>query len=310
MKRRVARIGPSTLMVSLPNKWVKQHRIAKGQEIDVQERGNKLLISPTSSSSSSPLKAEIDLSGVTSSVAWYYLCAAYQAGAEEIAIRFTTPTIKNEEGKETSTLEVIQSIVDRCVGMEIIRQTTSMCIVKEISATKSEEFESSLRRVMLIISTTFDDLIESVKKGNKEMLESIYLYSDNRVNKFCYYCIRILSKSHQYHPSYYTMLTHLEEIGDVIKYLAFQALHAKKEIHPVHLEHLKKLYAGVTKLIQYPKKENVVECNQHKKALRKMVSGKETSPLIGECVNHLMGIANSILLMNSIKNEPGHQDVE
>ena len=45
MKRKVAQIGPATLMVSLPSKWVKRNKVKKGQEVDVIEDNTKLTVS-------------------------------------------------------------------------------------------------------------------------------------------------------------------------------------------------------------------------------------------------------------------------
>jgi len=43
MKRKVSQIGPATLMVSLPSKWAKQFGVKKGSELEIEEKGNKLL---------------------------------------------------------------------------------------------------------------------------------------------------------------------------------------------------------------------------------------------------------------------------
>ncbi|MBT5043325.1 AbrB/MazE/SpoVT family DNA-binding domain-containing protein, partial [Candidatus Woesearchaeota archaeon] len=44
VKRKVSLIGPSTLMVSLPSKWVKAFGIKKGDEIEITENGSNLLL--------------------------------------------------------------------------------------------------------------------------------------------------------------------------------------------------------------------------------------------------------------------------
>ena len=43
-KRKVSLIGPSTLMVSLPSKWVKEFGVKKGDEINITENGPNLLL--------------------------------------------------------------------------------------------------------------------------------------------------------------------------------------------------------------------------------------------------------------------------
>ena len=44
MKRKVVQVGPTTLMVSLPQKWAQHCGIRKGHEIDVIEEGNTLIL--------------------------------------------------------------------------------------------------------------------------------------------------------------------------------------------------------------------------------------------------------------------------
>ena len=50
MQRKVIQQGPSTLMVSLPSKWVKENNIKKGEELTVDWTNNQLTICPGSSS--------------------------------------------------------------------------------------------------------------------------------------------------------------------------------------------------------------------------------------------------------------------
>ena len=45
MKRKLVRQGSSTLMISLPSKWVKSNNLDKGSEIDIDEKENVLEIS-------------------------------------------------------------------------------------------------------------------------------------------------------------------------------------------------------------------------------------------------------------------------
>ena len=44
MKRKVAKIGPSTLMISLPTKWVKANNVKKGDEINIIQNNKELII--------------------------------------------------------------------------------------------------------------------------------------------------------------------------------------------------------------------------------------------------------------------------
>ena len=40
MKRKINRVGPNTLTVSLPSKWAKRYGLRKGDEINLEEQTN------------------------------------------------------------------------------------------------------------------------------------------------------------------------------------------------------------------------------------------------------------------------------
>ena len=45
MKRKVIQIAESTQLVSLPRKWALKYGVKKGDEVDVLEEGNKIVVS-------------------------------------------------------------------------------------------------------------------------------------------------------------------------------------------------------------------------------------------------------------------------
>ena len=45
MQRKVVKLGPSTLVVSLPSKWARKHSLAAGDEITIDLQGSDLLLS-------------------------------------------------------------------------------------------------------------------------------------------------------------------------------------------------------------------------------------------------------------------------
>jgi len=47
MKRKVTLHGPATLSVSLPLKWARMFNVKKGDELEVVEQKDSLLISPS-----------------------------------------------------------------------------------------------------------------------------------------------------------------------------------------------------------------------------------------------------------------------
>ena len=44
MKRKVNKVGPTTLSITLPSKWVKENNIKKGDELELDLKNNNISI--------------------------------------------------------------------------------------------------------------------------------------------------------------------------------------------------------------------------------------------------------------------------
>ena len=62
MRRKVIQIADSTQLVSLPRKWAQNYGIKKGDELEVTEHGNRVMISVDKNPQTESI--EIDLSNL------------------------------------------------------------------------------------------------------------------------------------------------------------------------------------------------------------------------------------------------------
>ncbi len=83
MKRKVIQIAGSTQLVSLPRQWAKAHNVQRGQEIDVQEDGNRVIIS--ADNATPIMKVEFNISGCQTMVS-RIVGALYRKGVDELKI--------------------------------------------------------------------------------------------------------------------------------------------------------------------------------------------------------------------------------
>src|SRR3989344_5310655 len=266
MQRKVNQIGPSTLMVSLPSKWTKKYNVKKGDVVDVNEEGNSLHIN-TETNPSVKKSIVITLNQANTTLARYYLAAAYRAGIDEIELQLPNTTIRDEkQNKNVNVHEFLKDALDNFIGMSIIRNTPNMCVVKEIAAMKQEEFETMHRRIFFSLLVTFDDLITNMQSGDGVALQHIYLHNDLQVNKFVDYCLRILEKTKSMNPVLHNVLFHLEEIGDGLKYIAKQAAHKKTNKSCIYLvQQMKQLFVLVEKYYYAGKEEVLIEYESSKR---------------------------------------------
>ncbi len=211
MKRKVSQVGPSTLMVSLPSKWVKQFNVKKGDEIDIEEAGPQLKLSLDHHSAPSK-NIEIDVKKHPNLLR-KLLLNAYRAGFDEIRITF----------QKIDELKAIQSFVSTVLlGFEIIEQGKNNCTVRNVTKESDEEFDNVFRRIFQVTSIMLKNGLEALKQHDAELIKETALMETTN-NKFVLYCERLLNKNvtgGTVHTNFtFTIIYQLEKIADELKYI-------------------------------------------------------------------------------------------
>jgi len=211
-------------MVSLPSKWAKKYNLKKGDEIDILENEEKLIVSIDKEIS----KKEIQINITQLDIMLYRLIGAiYKSGYEQVKIIFEKP----------EHLETIYDVLRKtCIGFEITDQSKNYVIIKEISKPEHHEFDNILRRNFLFLLSVAKDSLESIKKQDYQELKNIIL-KDYNINKYSDFCRRILNKrsisEFSKNAPLYCIIEQLEKIADVYrdlcKYLSENKLSLEKE---------------------------------------------------------------------------------
>lgn len=237
MKRKIALIGPSTLMVSLPSKWAKKYCLKKGDEIEITENNEKLIVSTQNELFSKVI--EINVSSLDKML-YRLIGAIYKSGYEQVKIIFNS----------SKQLETIYDVLRKtCLGFEIIEQSKNYIIIKEISKPEHHEFENVLRRNFLFLLSTANDSLDSAKKQDYEELKNITL-RDHNINKYSDFCRRILNKkpiSESKNAPLYHIVEQLEKIGDFYKELCLYMCNNKLKLDKEILE----IYQKVNEFLNF-----------------------------------------------------------
>ncbi len=223
MKRKVAQIGPATLMVSLPSGWVKRCNIKKGEEIDIEERGKQLLISTTKPTLLH--KTVINLENADERTVRWSISALHKSGYDQIEILYNDPVVP-------SILEEL--IKDLLTGFIITSQTKTSCILKSIIHEKQEEFDTTLRRAFLVTLSLSKDSLEACKTKKFNILKKIKNLekTNNQLTNFCERLLNLFGYSNFKKNFFmYAILWNLEKVADEYKYLC-NYLEESKKINP------------------------------------------------------------------------------
>lgn len=207
MKRKVSKIGPATLMVSLPSKWVKRYNIKKGDEMDIEEQNSKLILN---------IKKEKDIGRVEISPNDFgmfdrnFISYLYQKGYDEIRVEFD----------DVETFNIIQNKINKLMGFEIVNQTENSCTIKSISTLIETEFDTMLRRTFLILLDMANGCYEAIEKQQYSRLNEVIVLEKTN-DKFTDFLKRVMNKK-GYKESdkltfIYSIVRDLEKVADIYR---------------------------------------------------------------------------------------------
>ncbi len=210
MKRKVIQIAGSTQLISLPRKWAVAHNVKKGAELDVQEDGNRVIVSvdnvPVVESS------ELDVSNLGAMIP-RSVSALYKRGIDSLRMTFNDP----------STVRILhEALAKDTVGFEMLEQGENFCVIKHVGGAPTE-FDSVLRRTFLLLNTMSDECISAFKKENYALLKNL-AFLEEANNRFTTTCMRYLNKKgapegfNKIGPVYH-LVEELEQLADQYKYI-------------------------------------------------------------------------------------------
>lgn len=280
MKRKIIQIANSTQLVSLPRKWCLLHDLKKGDELDVEEQGNSLIVS-TERQIQLP-QAEADVTGFDRTTLLYLLRSLYKRGYDEIKLTYKNPvTHHHRTGKDLRIISVVHEEVNRLPGMEVIHDRENYCVIKAISNADTTELESVLRRVFILILDSSNDLIEGAKSGDPVKLLAIQEKHDS-ITRFISYCLRLINRNPKAQKSdyfLYHIIAVLDKVIDSIHVASRDLLKHKKKINNqtvellrlVH-ENLDMFYKGFYKFEPKP----LGELNRNREQFKKLLAENQT----------------------------------
>ena len=205
MRRKVIQIANSTQLISLPRKWAQKYGVMKGDELEVVEQANKIVVSTEKGLESS--KVSVDVSKFNVRIVTWLIVALYKSGYDEVEIIFDNP----------GTAKLVQEMMNEVMGFVIIEQTNKRCVIRSLSKGVEGEFDATLRRNFLVVKSLAKSTLELIKEGHFENLADVAKLekTNNQLTSFCH---RMLNKRGFKDPgktSYmYVLIKQLEGIAD------------------------------------------------------------------------------------------------
>lgn len=221
MKRKVMKVAESSALISLPYRWVQKNNIQKGDDLEVEESGNSLIINTNAMRTN--WETEVDVTNLDRTSIMYVIRSVYRQGYDKVKLNFSNPnTVYRRDGNKVSVINVIHKEVNRLIGFEVLQEQSNSCLIQDLQEASSKDFGQVLRRVFLILIDTMEEFVRAASEHDREVLASIENRHDT-ITKFASLCLRLLSKEGGQvgkSSNYYHIIASMDRITDIYKYSA------------------------------------------------------------------------------------------
>ena len=181
MKRKVNKVGPTTLSITLPAKWVKTNNIKKGDELNIDLKNNSLTIAPEQLTIEETIQENIP--ATTEGHVKSIVNNIYRRGYDKAVLHFDNETTRDQ----------IIIALHETMGFEVIEQKNNNITIKNLATPSEEEFNNLMRRAFLITLTIAEDGMKDIESGKIDINK--YLQLKKTVEKLMNICCRTLNSS-------------------------------------------------------------------------------------------------------------------
>ncbi len=246
--RKIIKFGNSSYVLTIPQDWIKKHNLGKGNEVNITQNDNSLIISLEKEKEERI--AQINLDNKPLKLFNRELISYYLKNYKTIKIN----------GKDViERLEEIKILKEKLSSVEIVEISKDHITLKDLTNTSELDLCKLIREIIEMEKMLLKELIEFDKKSNNQFFISSL---DSNINKLTFlaqkainYNMDSLNDTQQIKDSihYHRIVSSLETIGDIAKRVARYLKDIKKE-HMHHigttLKNMENYFTFITNLLE------------------------------------------------------------
>lgn len=214
MKRKVIQLAGKTYVVTLPNEWIKQWGIKKGEELEVKDVGPKLIVSTEQVRNLK--RGVVDVNEATEQTLKWILSSMHKKGYDEIELQTS-----NEEHSKI----VDDMLRNSFMGLTVINKTPKSIIIGAVSRELDDQLQTIVRRAFLVTVQMCEEISQIAKTNSLEKIDQV-LSLEKMNNQLTNFVERVLNKKGLDDPIknsfLYVIIWNLEKIGDQLKKIVLE----------------------------------------------------------------------------------------
>ncbi len=187
--RKVQRLGPSTLAMTLPAEWAQEHGVEKGDEVSLRISGKGSLTVLPESAHDDESEATIHTEKLDAGAVERAIVAQYVLGRRVIHV-------ESDETLESSHINAVYNAETQLMGLGVIEETPDSIAIRCSVDPEDFDLDNLLERLENTGSTMRGEAVKALAHGNPDLAQRA-LNRERQANKIFVLLLRLIFTAHE-----------------------------------------------------------------------------------------------------------------
>jgi len=187
--RKIQRLGPSTLAMTLPAEWTSEQNVEKGDEVTIRASGKGTLTVTPESASDEDSEATIDAQNFDADSVERAIVGQYVLGRRIIHVT-------SEEALDSEHINAVYKAETQLMGLGVIEETPERITIRCSVDPEDFTLDNLLERLENTGSTMRSEAVKSLAHGNPDLAQRA-LNRERQANKIFVLLLRLIFTAYQ-----------------------------------------------------------------------------------------------------------------
>jgi phosphate uptake regulator len=189
--RKVQRLGPSTLAMTLPAEWAQSYDVEKGDEVSIRFGGKGTLTVMPESVQSEESEAVINASGLSADAVERAIVAQYVLGRRIIHVE-----VDEGETLESTHINAVYNAETQLMGLGVIEETPDSIAIRCSVDAEDFRLDNLLERLESTGATMRNEAVKALAHSNPDIAQRA-LNRERQANKIFVLLLRLIFTAYQ-----------------------------------------------------------------------------------------------------------------
>jgi len=182
--RKVQRLGPSTLAMTLPAEWARKQDVEKGDEVTVRESGKGSLAVTPESAHGEDTEATIHAENFDASAVERAIVGQYVLGRRVIHV-------ESEDALDSAHINAVYKAETQLMGLGVVEETPDRITIRCSVDPEDFDLDNLLERLENTGSTMRGEAVKALAHGNPDLAQRA-LNRERQANKIFVLLLRLI----------------------------------------------------------------------------------------------------------------------